>query len=984
MESDSRSSSAGDENVYGVNNLSYLRKQIKGYDTEGDDSSEDIDDDDENDNNEEVLDEEDENVFIMLSNNGTMTFNTSSNSNSILNANSNSILNSNSYSGSNYTSNVTSNPSANPIINGNLGDFESSGDGEDPEEGNLENKSGHVPIPNNYGLITAQLQRLSQLVQKMNQNQHQNPNQNGALTPDDLNQYMTLYKLIHQRFPSSNADPVPHNKLIEDHHLKQILDLQNKLNNLANTHNVYSTQPTPPEFTIEGNGVYPADATTVHIKATNPVKPQFPDFGYTTSQIVVNRPGGSVVFRLPNSNLPHKSSKKKQENQISEETLKTLLELSKQMSNHAPNTPNFVHSFPPPTNGYVPSIVQPVVYNFPWDQMGLNSLLAIIDAKKTEPTQGDEKSSMEKISAMNGNVQSTASAMGDSDDSGPTTIVHNHIPITIAQPNPTNSIVNRIKTVATTMQPFEDRFDSYGNKKHTEHTDLNNYYPFPPYSESSKKISNAQQIPSLSGSPMIEYPTPFSTQPTSYDHNVEQPQYVQISHSRPDHYVPVYPTNTIMSETLRPIPTFASVDGGYTQKFYSTYPPQPHIPVTNANDFVKIKRKKNQNSNQNPAFKPVNYVPIATASSPTPNYADLPEHFRPVQKNKHIADKIDLFVGSDPTKNDHGNENNENNDDYDNTNVEQSSNENVMDLLANYNSPIKPDSESINNSGEKKPPFKLSAGSNHGNHKQFVNLNGNFMSLETYETSIEPYLQKNPSFNGHIELLTCATGVRQPNTTDCTRYFVCNEQTGKILSYTCPSNTAFNRDTKICTAETYSRCFSGFPNNKRGHNKISQSQLSIMEANRIKAEAVKAQQLAHLIRLETDKILSQASQVKHKQQAMSGGKSTAQTFTRPLHVAPIKTHHKPQSTQASITPNRKKNKNTTRPANKPRGKRKVPCKKEGKLVDNLSQNHYFLCFKDQKQRMRARRLQCPAKLLFCPSTLMCTATDRCMNRYNRL
>lgn len=965
LDSESRSSSGEDENVYGVNNLSYLRKQIKGYDTDADDddSSENTDDSDE-----ESLDEDDEHVFITMSNNGTVTFKSTSNPNS----------------------NFTSNSSTNSNVNANnfSNDFESSGDGEDPEEGNLENKSGYIPIPNNYGLITSQLQRLSQLVQNANQNQHQNQHHNAALTPNDFNQYLTLYKLIHQQFPSNNADPVPHHKLIEDHHLKQILDMQNKLNNLANTHNTYSTPPTPPEFTIEGDGVYPADATTVHIKATNTVKPKFPEMGYTSSQIVVNRPGGSVVFRMPNPNFPHKSSKKKQESQISEETLKTLLELSKQMSNNAPNTPNFVHSFPASTNGYMQPVVQPVVYNFPWDQLGLDSLLAILDAKKTEHIQNDEKSSMEKIATMSGSVPTTANAMSDPDDSGPTTIVHNHIPITITQPKPTNSIVNRIQSISTTMRPFEDRYDSYGHKTQSEHTDLNNYYSFPPYSENPKKISIAQQIPSLSGSAVIGYTSPFSTQATSYDHNLDQPQYVQISQSRPDHYVPVYPTNTIVSDTLRPIPTFASVDGGYTQKFYSTYSPQPHLGDANANQIVHINQK------QNSMFNPVNYVPIATASSPTSSYADPPEHYAPVQKHQHIADKIDHFIdANDPSENDHTNENNENNDDYVNTNVEQSSNENVMDLLANYNSQIKPDpTKSINNSVEKKPPFKLNAASHHANHKQFVNLNGNFMSLETYEQSIEPYLQKNPELDAHIEILTCATGVRQANNTDCTRYFVCNEQTGKILSYSCPPHTAFNRDTKICNAETYSRCFSGISNKK--HNKLSQSHISILEANRIKAEAVKAQQLAHLIRLETDKILSQAQQVQHKQQAMSGGKSTAQTFTssrpvqeannRPLHVPPNQTYRKPQSTQAPIVPQRKKNKNSARPAKKPRGKRKVPCKKEGKLVDHLSQHHYFLCFKDQRQRMKARRLQCPAKLLFCPSSLVCTATDRCMNKYNRL
>lgn len=943
--------------MYGVNNLSYLKEQIKGYDTDID--SDDDDGGGENSEEEELID--DDGMVIRITNNGTLSLESS----------------------------LTANPNGNEI--------ESSGDGEDGDE--LEDKSNYIPIPNNSdNMVSSQLQRLTQLVQKVNKNQ------NSDLTPDDLNQYLALHKLIHQKIPINiKAEPVPHNKLIEENHLKQILDLQKKLNNLGNTRDTYSTTPSPIKFTVNGNGVYPAEATTVHIKATNALKtPQLPSAGYSSSQIVINKPGGSVVFRLPHSGMPptESTTKDKPENAISEDTLKTLLELTKHMANQAPNTPNFVHSLPSAATNYAQPYIQPILYNFPFDHLSLASLFEILNSKMGNKVQNveNDKESMEKIASTSFSVPTTPIAASEPDDTGQTTIVHNHIPITIAHPSPSSSIVNRFHPVTTTERPLQNQYDSYGYKKPSiEHTDLNNYYPYPPYPD---KDPIMKPIPSTAAT-VLTYKSPFSTQPTAYDANVEQPQYIQIAQSRPDNYVPEYQSNNVIAmDGVRPIPTFASVNGGYTQKFYSTYTPQPHLNENNVNEVVHIKPKPYPTMSS-----AVNYVPIATASSATHSYAEPPEYGH-VHKHPQIADKIDQFIDANEQSENDGNVSGgggdgggeyANNADYANTNLEQSSNENVMDLLANFNSRFKSnsnansmesntatsDTQSV--SAEKKPTHKHKKIQSQGNHKQFVNLNGNFMTLETYQESIEPYLEKNSISNLQIEVLTCATGVRQANSTDCTRYFVCNEKTGRILSYSCPPYTAFNADTKICNGESYSRCFSNSP------TKLSQSntKLSVYEASRIKAEAIKAQQLAQLIKVETDKILNAAHQVQHKQQMAMGGKSTVLMIppTRPAQVVqqrpnqianrqpqPIHKRHKTQSKQKASVKNQQ--------VHNTQGKRKIPCRSEGKLVDNLSQHHYFLCFKDQTKKMRARRLQCPANLMFCPTTLVCTATERC--KLNRL
>lgn len=214
--------------------------------------------------------------------------------------------------------------------------------------------------------------------------------------------------------------------------------------------------------------------------------------------------------------------------------------------------------------------------------------------------------------------------------------------------------------------------------------------------------------------------------------------------------------------------------------------------------------------------------------------------------------------------------------------------------------------------------------------------------------------------------------------------------------------TAFNPDTKICNAETYSRCYPdaikatvASTNTKLAHQ---QAQQSIIEANRIKAEALKAQQLAQLIKVETDKILNQN---RYKIRIQNDAKSTSLPLhpTRPSNVLsrPIKRPPNRRTQISVVQPKPVRQQNTAtvqrpnkttgqqqQPVQKIQGKRKIPCKSEGKLSDSLSTLHYFLCFKDKEGTMRARRMKCPANLTFCASTLLCTSAQRCMNKFNRL
>lgn len=991
------------DNVYGVNNLNYLQQQLNNYGTDDDRVNESHEDD--------YFDDSDSAVA---------------------------------------TNNATKNDQ-----NGYGGDDEeSSGEGassesEDKHDGMM------IPIPSNVdpnGLVSTHLQRLSQLIQSLNNGR----NYSFDLGPSDLNQFLAMHKIQVQKeaIKGASSMPMPANGKIPSMHLNQILELQNQLKNLGATRDSYSTPPTPVQHFVSGNGYYPADATTIHIKASNSVKsPRFPDVGVATSQIVVNRPGGSVVFTLPNANIDHLPHQK--EPAISEETLKTLLELSKQMSttNQPPNIPPFAPPEPTAPVPFIQPIIRPVYYNVPVHEFPMPTAAQSYEASEKNNRREDDKT-MQKISSVSGHLDSKNPASNENteEDIGQTTIIHNHVPITIANPSPTNAIVNRYQnrvSITTTQRPFQPeqfQFDSYGNKP-SQLPDANNYQSYPPYihtySQGSQNHVNR---------PLIQ---PFSTAATVYNshnqnnqHDPIPTQYVQISQSRPTDPLP-YGTQSYVDNN-RPASSYNTINNpssnynaytnpttnynplnGPTSSYnplhtqgssnYNTlnnpnypptiYTPSPHLSDVNVNKYVNVDHKPF------PTNQPLDYVPITSASQQSLHYINTPTTFLHQAQTYNEPNLIyptaqhlplDSEYGGFETANDNLDENysddvnnNNNNDNYSagnadedndddgssdtdasdessNLNLDQNNvnDENVMNLLANYNNE---NSQRPLNRIQKKPLFEYSP-SPTDNHKQFVNIGGNFISLETYQNTIEPYLTENAVLGANIEVLTCATGVRQANNTDCTRYFVCNAKTGKVLSYACPPYTAFNSDTKICNAKTYSECHPGAIRNKItiSENKRIQleAQNALTEANKVKNEALKAQQLAHMIKLETQKILNSATGSTFKLNKKNPSKAKATSAPAAL-LQTIKRKQPPQFKRPQLQQKPLKAVQAPQKVSQ-RGKRKIPCRTEGKLADSLSRFNYFLCFKAPDGKMRARKMTCPSKLTFCARNKVCTSLRRCL------
>ncbi|XP_014478865.1 PREDICTED: uncharacterized protein LOC106746613 [Dinoponera quadriceps] len=57
-----------------------------------------------------------------------------------------------------------------------------------------------------------------------------------------------------------------------------------------------------------------------------------------------------------------------------------------------------------------------------------------------------------------------------------------------------------------------------------------------------------------------------------------------------------------------------------------------------------------------------------------------------------------------------------------------------------------------------------------------------------------------------VSVLACTRNVRLPNRTDCGKYYMCEPKTAAIVGYSCPVNTAFNVNSRICDTESARTC----------------------------------------------------------------------------------------------------------------------------------------------------------------------------------
>lgn len=403
-------------------------------------------------------------------------------------------------------------PNLNSIDNG-AEEIEASGDGPpEPTNIKMENKENYFAIPINSDpntSVASHLQRLSQLIQSLSDSQH-NQSQTYELGPNDLNNFLANHN-IQSEYPSRitsniNRHPMPSDGKIHPDHMSEILQIQQKLQDLsnmvltssANTISTTTTTTTTMKPPSDSPNVekYP-EMTRIRVKNSSPIKTSKIDPGYSSSQIVVNRPEGSVLFSLPAGAHSQQTANEPVKNNpyISEETLKTMLELSKQMiSGGQHQNQNSI-----PEQNYLQPIFRPIYYNIPIHELPIPILSTNVnekpekDIKKRKPTKDDTKDDtlttyqnsdyIDNQMAGPSHYELVSDWAADDDNKKSddhSTIIHNHIPITIegsvsaAKPAPAKKYNSQSNNGAT--YTTEAAYNSFAQKPNNNY---NNYVPVP-------------------------------------------------------------------------------------------------------------------------------------------------------------------------------------------------------------------------------------------------------------------------------------------------------------------------------------------------------------------------------------------------------------------------------------------------------------------------------------------------------------------------
>ncbi|XP_076291528.1 uncharacterized protein LOC143214391 [Lasioglossum baleicum] len=83
--------------------------------------------------------------------------------------------------------------------------------------------------------------------------------------------------------------------------------------------------------------------------------------------------------------------------------------------------------------------------------------------------------------------------------------------------------------------------------------------------------------------------------------------------------------------------------------------------------------------------------------------------------------------------------------------------------------------------------------------------NRQFFTVETYKSL---GYRVDPKF---IQVIPCVANVRTPNATDCVKYYICKPEIVSIIEHSCPPFTAFNKYSRVCDRESYSKCKENTP-----------------------------------------------------------------------------------------------------------------------------------------------------------------------------
>lgn len=220
---------------------------------------------------------------------------------------------------------------------------------------------------------------------------------------------------------------------------------------------------------------------------------------------------------------------------------------------------------------------------------------------------------------------------------------------------------------------------------------------------------------------------------------------------------------------------------------------------------------------------------------------------------------------------------------------------------------------------------------------------------------------------GPTDGLICTVALaRQANKTDCFRYYVCNAKTKEVLSYTCPSFTAFNDQTKYCDSGMYKSCkksqdaiIGSFKNNKI----YVEAQKALQQAKR---ESQKVERIANLVKKQSQKIINNRNQIPDEYDSQPYYEPP-KVQKRPLVVPQRKSQV--FNSRPKVT---KKPPVTVLKSNRRKKKKQVKCTTPGNIPDPTDSYSYWHCFKSSDGRMKRIHKKCVSNFRFCSTATYCS------------
>lgn len=770
--------------------------------------------------------------------------------------------------------------------------------------------------------LTAHLQRLSQLIDGLKDQYQKDDEEQTELRPDQLNAFLAhfniqnKFNLIKPSFEANSnekTDTTTTTGAPESSTTYVKYQMASKNKTLLQEHLDNKLKP------------------ETKVVLTNALPKRYDTTGYSNSQIVVNRPEGSVLFTLPHygndqSDYGHNAPK------ISEETLKTVLELSKQMI-ATQNVPKII----PNAGYYAQPLIQPLFLPASafqtQTQTQTNPFAAYFNSNNNNNQPVDYDENDNKFGQFTGTYNNQLSGHKQllrpaSSYSKPgNTIIHNNvIPVHLLSTNSGEKEIVDSYGQSLGLYPPLNTENHNGYQHHYGHT--NNYL--------DKKF-----LASLT----TERPQASTTPSPSYAAQ----------------YAPSYPTE-LGATTIRPN-DFQSTSPTLTEYFS----PNPHLNDNNVNKLFQ----------SNDRYPTVQYDDL-----PRPLSLGRPSLFAPhidthkvkIRPDGHKIESME--IEPDDYNDNHArplpqlftynydNDKTDISNQYEEPSYSSGAGGNKHSYMPRPSAGAVATRPTYTNVANKLKPYNAPSLSSFADGSQLVNMGGNFISYDVFQNTILPLLGQSQAHNelNNVEIITCTTGVRQPNSTDCTRYYVCSKKDGKVLSYSCPPYTAFNGQSRICDAQTYAVCtpdaiFGGYTVSENKRLQMEAYKL-LQDAKRRQEQAIKAQNIVNLLQKYGGQTQAMVHVNEDAQSDDSNEKNTLDAYVQ--QAAAMNVYN-----------------TTPKAATAPVKKRKYYCKEGDKIADQTSASNYFICYKNAQGMMKGHKMSCTKNLIFCSKNSMCTLANKC-------